>query len=98
MLELLVALAITLALCGGLLVFVRLAAAAIRTQPWDAARKLWPGEHSVLGRKFFDGNRGPFEVVGVVKDVRAVSLRRVAGPIVYSPYWFRGIENAQFFA
>ena len=52
MLELLVALAITLALCGGLLVFVRLAAAAIRTQPEraDVQQRLRSAVETVVGR------------------------------------------------
>lgn len=50
------------------------------------ARKFWPGVHAV-GRRI--KNLGPpgvgGEVIGVVRDVRARSLRREADPTVYVP-------------
>ena len=48
------------------------------------ARQLWPGENAV-GRtfRFFEGE--PLEVVGVVRDVKAISLTESPSSMVYVP-------------
>jgi putative ABC transport system permease protein len=53
-----------------------------------AAERLWPGEDPV-GKQFHIGAlaRPPVQVVGVVGDVRGVSLDRSPSPTVYLPYW-----------
>ena len=50
-----------------------------------AARTLWPGENPI-GRLVHRGGE-PFEVVGVVADVRVVDLENAAGLVAYVPYW-----------
>jgi len=54
-----------------------------------AARRVWPGENPI-GKKFNKGNpdEPPFEVIGVVRDVRADITKE---PVVtaYVPYWYR---------
>jgi len=54
-----------------------------------AARRVWPGENPI-GRRF---NRGdpdepPFEVAGVVRDVR-IGLAQQPVVTAYVPYWYR---------
>ena len=53
-----------------------------------AAERLWPGEDP-LGKQFHIGAlaRPPVQVVGVVGDVRGVSLDRPPSPTVYLAYW-----------
>ncbi len=53
------------------------------------AEKVWPGENPI-GQKFWRGGPDdpPFEIVGVVGDVRA-GITRDAPMTVYTPYWFR---------
>jgi predicted permease len=53
-----------------------------------AAERLWPGEDPI-GRQFHIGARTlpPIQVVGIVADVRGVSLDRSPSPTVYVPYW-----------
>jgi putative ABC transport system permease protein len=52
------------------------------------AKRLWPGENPI-GKRFRigDPNRPPFEVVGVVRDVRGISLNQAPPFTVYVPYW-----------
>jgi predicted permease len=54
-----------------------------------AVRAAWPGENPI-GRKFHRGEdqEPPFEVVGVVRDVR-VGMAKAPVPTVYVPYWYR---------
>lgn len=56
----------------------------------SAARRLWPGEDPI-GKRFrrADTEEAPFEVVGVVGDVRSAGLDREPEPIVYVPLWER---------
>jgi putative ABC transport system permease protein len=53
-----------------------------------AAERLWPGDDPV-GKQFHIGAlaRPPVQVVGVVGDVRGVSLDQSPSPTVYLPYW-----------
>jgi len=53
-----------------------------------AAESLWPGEDPI-GKQFHIGARTlpPIQVVGIVGDVRGVSLDRSPSPTVYLPYW-----------
>jgi putative ABC transport system permease protein len=53
-----------------------------------AAERLWPGEDPI-GKQFHIGARmlPPIQVVGIVGDVRGVSLDRSPSPTVYVPYW-----------
>jgi putative ABC transport system permease protein len=53
-----------------------------------AAERLWPGEDPI-GKQFHIGARTfpPIQVVGIVGDVRGVSLERSPSPTVYLPYW-----------
>ncbi len=54
------------------------------------AQRLWPSQDP-LGRRFIEGVRAqhPIEVVGVVGDVRGVSLTKTPNPTAYQPYWQR---------
>lgn len=55
----------------------------------SAARKVWPGEDAV-GKRISNGDDAkaqPVEVIGVVADVRTVSLDKQPPLIVYVPYW-----------
>jgi predicted permease len=54
------------------------------------AQALWPGQNPI-GIKFKRSadSESPFEIVGVVADVRAISLQQKPGPMVYVPYWER---------
>ncbi len=54
-----------------------------------AARAVWPGQNPI-GRKFHraDLQEPPFEVVGVVRDVRE-GMAEAPVPTVYAPYWYR---------
>jgi predicted permease len=50
------------------------------------ARTFWPGEDAV-GRRFRYYNReGSFEVVGVARDVKAVTLGETPVPMLYTPF------------
>ena len=59
----------------------------------SAAARTWPGEEAVGKRiRAGDGKNAPtIEVVGVVADVRTVSLEATPPPIVYVPYWDGGL-------
>ena len=54
-----------------------------------AARRVWPGENPI-GKRFKRGDpdEPPFEVIGVVRDVRPGAAKE---PVVtaYFPYWYR---------
>jgi len=54
-----------------------------------AAERVWPGEDPV-GKEFWRGDPDapPFQIVGVVRDVRA-GIAEEAPMTVYTPYWFR---------
>lgn len=53
----------------------------------QTARKLWPGQNPI-GKRFRLGasDEAPFEVVGVVGDIRA-SLNKPPNLTIYVPYW-----------
>jgi predicted permease len=53
-----------------------------------AAERLWPGEDPI-GKQFHIGapTLTSIQVVGIVGDVRGVSLDRSPSPTVYVPYW-----------
>jgi putative ABC transport system permease protein len=55
----------------------------------SVAREVWPGQDAVGKRlkKNDDSNTAPVEVIGVVADVRTLSLDQQPPPIVYVPYW-----------
>nr|MBA2431625.1 ABC transporter permease [Chthoniobacterales bacterium] len=48
------------------------------------ARQLWPNEEA-LGRRFRFFQTEPIEVVGIVRDVKALTLNETAAPMVYVP-------------
>jgi predicted permease len=54
------------------------------------AQTVWPGKNPI-GQQFRRGDlkQAPFEIVGVVADVRDRSLEQNPGLIVYVPYWDR---------
>jgi putative ABC transport system permease protein len=54
----------------------------------SVAQKVWPKENPI-GRQFHPGpNDAPLaQVVGVVGDIKTVSLDQPAVPVVYVPYW-----------
>jgi putative ABC transport system permease protein len=54
------------------------------------ATRAWPGE-TAIGKRYRDGDdQSPLiEVVGVVGNVRGVSLEMVPGLVAYIPYWQR---------
>lgn len=60
-----------------------------------AAERIWPGEN-VIGKRFRIGadTSVPFEIVGVVGDVRGVSLESDPRPSIYLPYWYAVIGQA----
>lgn len=55
------------------------------------AQRLWPGDNPV-GKTFHQGDTDDdlLQIVGVVADVRTVSLREEPGMMVYVPYWQQG--------
>jgi predicted permease len=55
-----------------------------------AAERIWPGQHPI-GKRFRRGNpdQPPFEVVGVLGDVRGDSLLKEPEPMVYVALWER---------
>ncbi|MBP7050621.1 MAG: ABC transporter permease [Phycisphaerae bacterium] len=57
------------------------------------ARALWPGQESVVGRKFLHGDLGEYEVIGVVQDVRA-NVDKEAVAVIYVPYWNEAMDCA----
>jgi putative ABC transport system permease protein len=56
----------------------------------NTARRVF-GNKSAIGQRFWRGrtNEKPFEVIGVVGDVRVASLQKPPGMLVYVPYWYR---------
>jgi predicted permease len=56
------------------------------------ARSLWPGPNTVVGRKVLVSDQ-EWEVIGVVKDVRA-RADRAAVSMLYRPYWNLALQNA----
>jgi putative ABC transport system permease protein len=54
------------------------------------ATRVWPGE-TAIGKRYREGDdQSPLiEVVGVVGDVRGVSLEMAPGLVAYVPYWQR---------
>lgn len=61
------------------------------------AALVWPGQ-SAIGRKFQRGDpdEPPFEVIGVVDDVRTLDLSKAPPRMVYLPYWYRSREVGSF--
>ncbi|HST21470.1 MAG TPA: FtsX-like permease family protein, partial [Blastocatellia bacterium] len=54
------------------------------------AQALWPGQNPIGIRfKRANINEPPFEVIGVIADIRTISLQEKPGPMVYVPYWER---------
>src|SRR2546430_16414327 len=50
------------------------------------AKPFWPGEDA-LGRRFRYYNReGSFEVIGVARDVKAITLGETPVPMLYTPF------------
>ncbi len=60
-----------------------------------AARTVWPNENPV-GQRFtrFDRSETPFEILGVVGDIRTVDLAQKPPRMVYVPYWYRSRTEA----
>jgi putative ABC transport system permease protein len=50
------------------------------------ARHFWPSESAIGGRVTLDGELTPREIVGVVGDVKHLSLERLGDPEMYLPY------------
>jgi putative ABC transport system permease protein len=48
------------------------------------ARQFWPGENA-LGQRFRFFKSGTVEVVGIARDIKAITLGEVATPMVYLP-------------
>jgi predicted permease len=58
------------------------------------AARVWPGQDAI-GKRFLRGpDEKPFEVVGLVGDVRLTSLDGVPPLMVYIPYWSRSRASA----
>ena len=59
------------------------------------AETVWPGQDPI-GKQFRRGDPKdpPYEIVGVVADVRATSLQDAPGLMVYVPYWDRAPWSA----
>ena len=53
-----------------------------------AAEKIWPGQDPI-GKRFrrFDPSLPPYEVVGIVGDVRGKGLEKDPVPLIYVPLW-----------
>lgn len=59
----------------------------------SAARRVWVGQNPI-GQRFRRGNQDiTYEIVGVVSDVRTVSLDQTPGLMVYIPYWGEGNQG-----
>lgn len=61
----------------------------------SAAGRIWPGENAV-GKRFRIGpdESPPIEIIGIVGDVRGVSLESTPRPSVYLPYWHAFVGQA----
>jgi len=57
------------------------------------ARALWPEQDTVAGRRFLYEDNEEYEVLGVVKDVRA-NADREAVAMIYLPYWDQVMDRA----
>jgi predicted permease len=63
----------------------------------EVARKVWPGENAI-GKRFLGGpgNDDPYEVVGVVADVRTTGLEEQTVPIAYISYWLVPLDAVSY--
>jgi predicted permease len=63
----------------------------------SAAARVWPRQ-SAVGQRFQRGDpdEAPFEVIGVVDDVRSLDLSQAPPLMVYLPYWYRSREVGSF--
>ncbi len=63
----------------------------------QVARMVWPGQ-SAIGQRFtrMDPDEKPFEVIGIVDDIRSLDLSQPPPPMVYVPYWYRSREVGTF--
>jgi len=52
------------------------------------AHRLWPDARDPIGRQVRFGDGPPFTVVGIVADVRQLTLTDDPAPVAYVPYWF----------
>ena len=52
----------------------------------STAEHAWPGQNPI-GKRFRFRTDGFYDVIGVVNDVRGISLERNPAPHVYLPYW-----------
>jgi putative ABC transport system permease protein len=59
------------------------------------ARAVWPDQNAI-GQHFtrFDPQEQPFEVIGVVGDIRTIDLAQAPPRMVYVPYWYRSRPEA----
>jgi predicted permease len=59
------------------------------------ARAVWPDQNAI-GQHFtrFDPQEQPFEVIGVVGDIRTIDLAQAPPRMVYVPYWYRSRTEA----
>jgi putative ABC transport system permease protein len=63
----------------------------------EAARRLWPGEGAVGKKVTWDADEDePYEVVGVVSDVKTGGLRESPVPIGYISYWNLPADAASY--
>jgi putative ABC transport system permease protein len=59
------------------------------------AQHLWPGQRPIGKRFRIGGDDSPLlEVVGIIGDIRGVSLSKPATLTVYTPYWYRFFRQA----
>ncbi|MBI5084943.1 MAG: ABC transporter permease [Acidobacteria bacterium] len=63
----------------------------------QAAARIWPGENPI-GKRFWRSNpkEQPFEVVGIVGDVRGEDLSKQGEPLIYVPLWVRAPSTVVF--
>jgi predicted permease len=56
----------------------------------SAAERIWPGQN-VIGKRFQNGDKDEpwMEIIGVVGDIRGISLDKNPTPTIYLPYWER---------
>jgi len=57
------------------------------------ARALWPEQNALVGRRFLYEDNEEYEVIAVVKDVRA-NADREAVATIYLPYWDHAMDRA----
>jgi len=59
----------------------------------EAARRVWPGENA-LGKRFhLTASEFEYEVIGIVNDVRGVSLDAAPTLTIYLPHWDGFLNN-----